>query len=182
MKIAVIGRGNVGGGLADMWEKAGHNVTRIGRDGGDVSSAEVVLLAVPGAHVAEALAQVRGLQGKVVIDATNRFGVEPPTGFSSNAEYVKSVTGGPTAKSFNLNFARLYDRLGEARSKPSNAWCGDEGARQAVEQLTRDAGYEPVFSGGLDNAPAQEHAMEIVGALAQQMGPFVYRIALPEDL
>jgi predicted dinucleotide-binding enzyme len=24
MKIAVIGRGNVGGGLGDLWEKAGH--------------------------------------------------------------------------------------------------------------------------------------------------------------
>jgi 8-hydroxy-5-deazaflavin:NADPH oxidoreductase len=30
MNIAVIGRGNVGGGLADKWERAGHSVTRIG--------------------------------------------------------------------------------------------------------------------------------------------------------
>jgi 8-hydroxy-5-deazaflavin:NADPH oxidoreductase len=40
MKIAVIGRGNVGGGLADLWEGAGHEVTRIGREGGDISGAE----------------------------------------------------------------------------------------------------------------------------------------------
>jgi predicted dinucleotide-binding enzyme len=40
MRIAVVGRGNVGGGLADRWERAGHDVTRIGRDGGDVSDAE----------------------------------------------------------------------------------------------------------------------------------------------
>ncbi len=26
MKIAVVGRGNVGGGLADRWDKAGHEV------------------------------------------------------------------------------------------------------------------------------------------------------------
>jgi predicted dinucleotide-binding enzyme len=26
MKITVIGRGNVGGGLADRWKKAGHEV------------------------------------------------------------------------------------------------------------------------------------------------------------
>src|SRR5215211_7395082 len=38
MKIAVIGRGNVGGGLADFWERAGHEVNRIGREGGDISS------------------------------------------------------------------------------------------------------------------------------------------------
>ena len=48
MKIAVVGRGNVGGGLANKWRAAGHDVTEIGRDGGDVSDAEAVLLAVPG--------------------------------------------------------------------------------------------------------------------------------------
>ena len=36
MKIAVIGRGNVGGGLADLWEGAGHELQRIGQEGGDV--------------------------------------------------------------------------------------------------------------------------------------------------
>ena len=35
MKIVVIGRGNVGGGLAALWHKAGHEVTALGRDGGD---------------------------------------------------------------------------------------------------------------------------------------------------
>ena len=55
MKIAVVGRGNVGGGLADLWEKAGHEVTRIGREGEDASNAEAVVVAVPGGAVAEAL-------------------------------------------------------------------------------------------------------------------------------
>jgi 8-hydroxy-5-deazaflavin:NADPH oxidoreductase len=120
MKIAVVGRGNVGGGLADLWERAGHDVTRIGREGGDVSEAEAVLVAVPGGTIAEALDNVEGLERKTVIDATNLRGVDPPAGFSSNAEYVKSRTNAPTAKSFNTNFASLYDRTGEARSTPSN--------------------------------------------------------------
>jgi predicted dinucleotide-binding enzyme len=30
MKIAVVGKGNVGGGLADRWEQAGHDVTASG--------------------------------------------------------------------------------------------------------------------------------------------------------
>ena len=34
MKIAAVGKGNVGGGLADLWEKAGHEVTRIGQENG----------------------------------------------------------------------------------------------------------------------------------------------------
>jgi len=46
MKIAVVGRGNVGGGLADLWEQASHEVKRIEREGGDVSDAEAVVVAV----------------------------------------------------------------------------------------------------------------------------------------
>lgn len=106
MKIATIGRGKIGGGLADLWEKAGHEVTRIGHEGGDVSTADVVLVAVPGDAVEEALASITGLEGKTAIDATNRYGgAVPPGGHTSNAEYVKSVTGGPTAKAWNINFA-----------------------------------------------------------------------------
>jgi predicted dinucleotide-binding enzyme len=183
MKIAVIGRGNVGGGLADLWEGAGHEVTRIGREGDDVSDAEVVLVAVPGGAIAEALDNVQGIEGKTVIDATNLYGVDPPEGFSSNAEYVKSRTNGPTAKSFNTNFALLYDRIGEARATPSNVWSGDEEARQVVEQLNRDAGYEPVYAGPLENAAAQERFIKLLGAISQGgMDPFLYRIAPPDQL
>jgi 8-hydroxy-5-deazaflavin:NADPH oxidoreductase len=183
MKIAVIGRGNVGGGLADLWEGAGHELQRIGQEGGDVSEAEAVLVAVPGAMIAEALDNVHGLEGKTVIDATNLVGAEPPKGFSSNAEYVKSRTNGPTAKSFNANFASLYERIGEASSTPSNLWCGDEEARQIVEQLNRDAGYEPVYAGPLENASAQENFLKLIGGIAQGgMGPFLYRMAPPDRL
>ena len=183
MKIAVIGRGSVGGGLADRWERAGHEVTRIGRDGGDVSEAEAVLIAVPGGAIADALERVQGLDGKTVMDATNLVGAEPPAGFSSNAEFVKSKTNGPTAKTFNLNFARVYDRLDETTSKPSNLWTGDEAARDVVEQLNRDAGYEPVYAGGLENAETQEKALKLWFAISQGgLGPFLYRMARPESL
>src|SRR5919112_6240019 len=183
MKVAVLGRGNVGGGLADLWEAAGHELTRIGREGGDVSNAEAVVVAVPGGTIARALEGVDGLGGKTVVDATNRVGVEPPEGYSSNAEYVKSKTGGPTAKSFNINFASLYDRIGEASSMPSNVWCGDDEARQVVERLNRDAGYEPVYAGTLENASAQEDFIKLVFGIVQgDMGPFLYRMALPDRL
>src|SRR5271154_3400122 len=129
MRITVFGKGNVGGGLADLWERAGHQVTRLGRDGGEGSHAPVVVVAVPGGEIAAALGKLTGLEGKTVIDATNRIGVDPPEGFASNAEFVKSATGGPTAKSFNVNFASLLPRLSEARARPSNLWCGDDEAR-----------------------------------------------------
>jgi predicted dinucleotide-binding enzyme len=182
MRITVFGKGNVGGGLADLWERAGHQVTRLGRDGGDVSDADVVLVAVPGGSIAEALDLLTGVEGKTVIDATNRIGVGAPDGFASNAEFVKSRTGGPTAKSFNVNFASLYGRLGEARVRPSNLWSGDEEAREVVEQLNRDAGYDPVSTGPLENAARQESIVDVIFAIAEGMGEYVYRFAPIEQL
>ena len=183
MKIAVVGRGNVGGGLGDLWEQASHEVKKLGREGGDVSDAEVVVVAVPGGMIAEALKNVQGIAGKMVVDATNLVGADPPEGFSSNAEFVKSRTNGPTAKSFNTNFAALYGRIGEARSTPCNVWCGDEEERQVVEQLNRDAGYEPVYAGPLENAALQESFVRFMFAVNRGgLGRFFYRMAPPDQL
>lgn len=183
MRIAVIGKGRIGGGLADLWEARGHEVQRIGRDGGDVAAAEVALLAVPGAVVAEALDGITGYEGKTIIDATNLVGTPPPSGFASNAQYVKSRTGGPTAKSFNINFASLFGRLGAGRARPGNLWCGDEEARPVAERLITDAGYEPICAGGLENAALQEGFITLVFAISQAgLGQFVYRMAPPEEI
>ena len=182
MRITVYGKGNVGGGLADLWERAGHQVTRLGSDGGDVSDADVVLVAIPGGSIAEALDGLTGLEDKTVIDATNRIGVDAPNGFASNAEFVKSRTNGPTAKSFNVNFASLYGRLGEARVRPSNLWCGDEQAREVVERLNRDAGYDPVYTGPLESAARQESIIDLIFAVSEDLGPYVYRFAPIEQL
>ena len=183
MKVAVLGRGNVGGGLGDLWEQASHEVKRIGREGSDVSDAEAVVVAVPGSMIAEALNSVQGIEGKTVVDATNLVGVDPPEGFSSNAEFVKSRTNGPTAKSFNTNFAALYDRIGEARSTPSNLWCGDEEARRVVEQLNRDAGFEPVYAGPLESAALQENFLKLEFEINRGgLGRFFYRMAPPDQL
>jgi 8-hydroxy-5-deazaflavin:NADPH oxidoreductase len=142
MKVTTIGRGNVGGGLAYRWEKAGHTVTRLGSEGGDASDADAVLLAVPGSSVADALGKVTGLEGKVVIDATNAFGGRNEE-FESLAHEVKSIAGGPVAKSFNCNYAAVYDRIDEQRARPGSLYATEEEAREVVEQLIRDAGFEP---------------------------------------
>jgi len=182
VKITVIGKGNVGGGLASLWEKAGHAVQRIGSEGGDVSNAEVVLIAIPGPAVAGIFESVSGLSGKTVIDATNLVGAQPPDGFASNAEFIKSQTQGPTAKSFNLNFASLYDKIAPSAATPGNVWCGDAEAREVVEQLIRDAGYDPIYAGGLENAATSESALRFLFAIAQGgMGPFFYRMAPPSQ-
>jgi hypothetical protein len=105
-----------------------------------------------------------------------------PDGFASNAEFVKSRTKGPTAKSFNVNFGSLYGRLGEARVRPSNLWSGDEEAREVVDQLNRDAGYDPVYTGPLANAARQESIIEVIFAIGEGMGEYVYRFAPMERL
>jgi predicted dinucleotide-binding enzyme len=181
MKVAVIGRGNVGGGLAKLWEAAGHEVTALGHEGGDVSGSEAILLACPSGAIEDALNGVEGIGSTPVIDATNVFGSPRPEGFNSLAEFVKSQTGGPVAKAFNANFASLYDRLGEARVPPSMAFAADEEARAVTEQLIRDAGYEPVWAGGLENARAVEDFLGVIFAVTQSgTGPFWYRFAPPE--
>jgi 8-hydroxy-5-deazaflavin:NADPH oxidoreductase len=184
MNIVVIGRGAMGGGLADAWERAGHQVTRLGRDGGDAASAEAVLLAVPGDVVEKALSSVTGLQGKTVLDATNLYGgARPPGGFSSNAEYVKSITGGPTAKVFNVNIAALFPKIPNARVRPSNLWSGDDEAQDLVQKLSLDVGFDAVRLGGLSSAGTQEGlAGPMIAIVEAGLGLFAYRLAAPEEL
>jgi 8-hydroxy-5-deazaflavin:NADPH oxidoreductase len=182
MKIAAIGRGNVGGGLAELWRKAGHDVTEIGRDGGDASDADVLLVAVPSGEIAEALGKVSGIEGKVTIDATNAFRGRNEE-FESLAHEVKSIVGGPTAKSFNLNFAAVYDEIPALRVRPSNLYAAEDEAREITEQLIRDAGYDPVYAGGLDKARLLEEHLALLFAISQAgLGPHFYRYASPGEL
>jgi 8-hydroxy-5-deazaflavin:NADPH oxidoreductase len=182
MKIAAIGKGNVGGGLAERWRKSGHDVTEIGRDGGDASDADALLVAVPSGEIANALAKVTGIDGKVTIDATNAFSGRNEE-FESLAHEVKSIVGGPVAKSFNLNFAVIYDEIDAQRVRPQNLYAADDDARGVAEQLIRDAGYDPVFVGGLDKARALEEHLGLMFSISQAgLGPFFYRYAKPGEL
>jgi predicted dinucleotide-binding enzyme len=182
MRITVIGRGNVGGGLARRWERAGHDVTELGKDGGDASDADVLLVAVPSAAIVDALGKVSGIEGKVAIDATNAF-TGRDEGFESLAHQVKSIVGGPTAKSFNLNYALVYDRIDEQRVRPGNLYAADDEAREATEQLIRDAGYDPIYAGGLDSARMLEEHLALMMAVNRSgLGPFFYRMAAPGEL
>lgn len=182
MKITVIGRGNVGGGLARLWTRSGHSVDELGRDGGDASGSDAVLMAVPSDAIDEALDIVEGVRGKIVMDATNAFAGRVE-GFHSLAHQVKARTDGPVCKAFNINFAVLYDRAGAERVRPGMLYCGDEAARGPTEQLIRDAGFDPVLAGGLDNARVLEDFLGPAMSIAESSGgPFFYRFALPGRL
>jgi 8-hydroxy-5-deazaflavin:NADPH oxidoreductase len=182
VNIVTIGRGNIGGGLARRWASAGHAVNEIGRDGGDASGADVVLVAVPGSAIADALGKVNGLAGKTAIDATNAFGGRNEE-FESLAHEVKSIVSGPVAKSFNTNFAVLYDQIDEQRVPPSNLYAADDDAREVTEQLIRAAGFDPVYVGGIENARLLEDYLALSGAVNRGgLGRFFYRYAAPGEL
>ena len=185
MKITTIGRGTVGGTLGRLWAAADHEVTELGHDGGSAAGADVVLLAVPYQALADALTGVTDLDGKVVLDATNRLdGSDPPAGYASNAALVKAKTVGPTAKAFNLNFGKLLEGAAQAPNRPDNIWVGDEAARAAVEQLTHDAGMRPRHAGPLDRADTQEAFAALFVAIVNDAdaGLLYYRFAPPEAI
>jgi predicted dinucleotide-binding enzyme len=180
MKIATIGRGNVGGGLADLWQQAGHDVERIGKDGGDVSGADAVLLAVPSGAIDDALGSVGGLEGKTLIDATNLVQGERPNGAESLAAHVKERSGANVAKAFNTVFAKIYDQVGEQSVQPGCLYCGDDEAKETTAQLIGDAGYEPLDAGGLENARVLEDFLKAEFAVSSAgLGPFFYRFEAP---
>ena len=77
MKIATIGRGNVGGGLAKRWRNAGHEVTELGSDGGDVSDADVILVAMRSNVIADALGKVKGIGSRSSSTRRTRSRDEP---------------------------------------------------------------------------------------------------------
>ncbi|MFF0445652.1 dinucleotide-binding protein [Streptomyces sp. NPDC004609] len=179
MNITVVGRGRVGGGLARLWTGAGHKVTGLGRDGGDATGADVVVVAVPGHTIADALGRVSGLSGQITVDATNVY-QERDSSFPSLSHQVKSIVGGPTAKSFSTVFAATYAQIPAQTTRPGNLFASDPAARSTTEQLVRDAGFDPVFVGDLDpGARLLEDSSGLTRALAAQMGPFFYRYGRP---
>jgi predicted dinucleotide-binding enzyme len=180
MKIVTVGRGTIGGGLGRFWRGAGHEVVALGRDGGDASDADVLLVAVPGALISSALSKVTGLDGKIAIDATNIMPARQGT-FESYAHEVQSFTNAPVAKSFNMNFGGLYDSIHGQRVRPGNLYVADDGARQVTEQLIHDAGFDPVRVGDLSRAREFEDAVWLLMGV-QPVGGVFYRFAVPGQL
>jgi predicted dinucleotide-binding enzyme len=121
---------------------------------------------------------VSGLEGKIAVDAANAFTGRDEQ-YESFAHEVKTHTNGPVAKAFNANFATLYDRIGEQRVRPSCLYTADEEAREVTEQLIRDAGYDPVSLGGIENPRALE---DFVPSVLAKIGQVFYRFAPAGEL
>jgi predicted dinucleotide-binding enzyme len=181
MRIAIIGAGNVGSGLAAAATTAGHQVVLSASDPSSaqraaaktgatavdsnveaVDGADLVVLAVPGgavAGIAAELAEV--LAGKVVVDATNPLNdtyTDLTTAGVSAAELLQQQLPGATVvKSLNTVFAARYGNPTEGGQPLDALIAGDDAAaRAAVAGLVESIGFHPVDAGGLRMARALE--------------------------
>ncbi|WP_138466666.1 NADPH-dependent F420 reductase [Poseidonocella sp. HB161398] len=184
MKIAVIGKGNIGSGLEQALKAAGHAAEAFGRDadlGAAVAAAEAVILATPYGAAAE-IARAADFSGKLVIDLSNPVSADfsglAVSGDSSAAEEIaKLMPGATVAKAFNTIFAQHYASGLKIGGAPIQTFVAadDEGARATVKALAESLGLEPVDAGPLKNA----RYLEAMGFLNIQFG---YMLGLGLDI
>ena len=174
MQIGVIGGGRVGSALAATWRAKGHEVTVSTREtvAETATAGDVVVIALPAAAVAGAIAQAGSLDGKIVVDATNNV-----SGGPGGVEIAALVPGARYVKAFNTVFsAFMHDT--PPSSPAALVYCGeDTEAKATVAELIADLGFEPVDAGGMETTPHVEALAHLVIAIGyrQGRGPFVYR-------
>lgn len=191
MDIAIIGAGNVGRALAGSASRAGHTVTLSSIDPqaaqavaqaagarpassnrAAVAGAQIVVLAVPYDAVAGIVAEVGGaLDGKILIDVTNRLNVQnPPTAIdgTANAEQIQAwVPKAHVIKAFNTAFAaRQADPVVDGVPLDGFVAGDNAEAKAAVLDLVRSIGFRPVDAGSLGMARALE-AMALLNITLQ---------------
>ena len=161
MKIAIIGKGNVGSSLKAGLSGAGHEVTATGR--GDsvrdaAASADLVIIAVPFGEVDNVARELGdSVAGKVVIDATNALTpqMELAVGFTtSGAETLQqALPAARVAKAFNTSFAGAMatGHVGGEQLAGLVAADDPDAKAQALE-LVKQLGFDPIDAGPLGNA------------------------------
>jgi len=191
LKIAIIGKGNVGTALCNGLGRK--HETRFGHRDPTESAAdaakwgEIIILAVPYNNANDAIEQIRAYaDGKVVIDVMNSVGSKIDLGIScrtSTAEETqKKLPKARVVKAFNTVFAQNQStgRLGNQQLTAFIAG-NDAQAKQTVAQLTRDIGFEPVDC-GLLKAARYLDAMGIMIinlAYSYDMGPNIgYKLVI----
>ena len=186
MNIAMLGAGNVGRALTESLVTAGHTVTvssrtaekaealasetgarAVGSNREAVEGADVVILAVPTPALDEVVAELAdALEGKIVVDPTNRFDPDAPgdvLGGTSNAEKVQQrVPGARVVKAFNVILgARMSDPEVDGVPADSLVAADDEEAKHRILELSEQLGFRPVDAGALPMA----RALEAMGTL-----------------
>lgn len=162
MKIAIIGKGNVGSALERGLSSSGHQLRAVGSDPGAAREAarwaEVVILAVPFGQVGAAVDEIgNAADSKPLVDVTNALGkdMQLAVGFTTSGaeELQKKLPKAHVVKAFNTVFAKHMDSGKVDGERLSAFIAGDDAtAKQIVMDLARNIGFEPVDSGPLRNA------------------------------
>jgi predicted dinucleotide-binding enzyme len=183
MRIGVIGAGNIGGTLGQIWSAKGHDVLYGVRPGsnapgtsGSIADAaahgEIVVVAVPWAAAQNAVREAGDLSGKVLVDCTNG-GLD---GASSGAEKIAGwAPGARVVKSFNqTGWEHLKDPSFDGHRAVMLVAGDDAEAKAAVRSLGAEVGLEMEDAGPLTNARHLE-------ALAQLWIYLAFRGGLGRD-
>lgn len=195
MKIAIVGSGHIGAGLARAWAPKRHDITfaarepraaevvalceALGASAAPVAqacaAAEVVVLAMPYGALDDVLAAAGDLAGKIVIDCTNAVGpgMKLAYGHTTSAaeELQKRIPDAKVFKSFNAQGAENLAHPQYPDGAASNFFCGDDAkARETVRQLVLDVGFDAVDAGPLTNARLLEPLMLLWVACAKTSG------------
>ena len=181
MRIAILGAGNVGGGLAAATVRAGHDVvisaskresaqsgaaaagaTAATSNVDAVRGADVVVLAVPYGAVAGIVAELGdALTGAVVVDATNpvndTYTDLVTSGVSAAEQLQAGLPGASVVKAFNTIFASRHADPTEDGTPLDAFIAGDDPAAKAkAGELASSLGYRVVDAGGLRMARTLE--------------------------
>ncbi len=161
-KIAILGKGNVGGALARGLARSYVHVQSVGNDKTAqrqaATQAEIVILAVPFPALDDVVKNLgAALDGKVVVDATNALdaNMNLALGYTTSGaeELQKRLPQARVVKAFNTVFAQHMDSGTVGRTPLTAFVSGDDAAaKQAVVTLAKDLGFETVDAGPLKNA------------------------------
>jgi len=190
MRVAIMGAGNVGGGLGVALSAVGHEVVFGVRDpvsdktrtalaacrgakatsfGEALDGADVVVFALRWDAAAAAIAELPSLAGRIVIDAMNRF--DGDAARSTTQDLADLLPGAKLAKAFNTTG---FENLATARTRlvPAAMFVAgdDPDAKRVAMDLAAQIGFVPEDAGGLANAKPLELMVRIWLALAQTHG------------
>jgi predicted dinucleotide-binding enzyme len=175
VRIAVIGKGNVGTALAPNFAAAGHEVVYGVRDPADpkyasgdgiplrtvpeaVAAAEAILLAIHWGAVDDFLADAGDLSGKILIDCTNAYDFQNNLApliplDRSGAGIIAEKTNAVVVKAFNQVGAEVMAEAPRRSPRPLQFVASDDpDAKAKVLKLAGDAGFEARDAGPLQYA------------------------------
>ena len=166
MKIAVIGKGNIGGSLGSKWTAAGHDVVYGARDvsGEGPGGAPIQSIGAAIEHGDVVAENGAALAGKTVVDAVNRIGAPE---FDSRAIIAQAA---PQAR-----YVRAFNSLGwENFANPMPGcnmfFAADPDARATAEELIKAVGLEPAFVGDASATGTVDGLLPLWFALVRQNG------------